>query len=76
MPQKTSFWICRSLLVGVGEEVSEGGRLCRYVLRRAWSDGTTHLLFEPVEFLEKLAALRLAFAPPHTPKTGIVLLTH
>src|SRR5262252_9813850 len=23
----------------------------------AWSDGTTHLLFEPVEFLEKLAVL-------------------
>jgi Putative transposase len=26
-------------------------------LNRAWRDGTTHLLFEPVEFLEKLAAL-------------------
>jgi hypothetical protein len=26
-------------------------------IKRAWSDGTTHLLFEPVEFLEKLAAL-------------------
>jgi hypothetical protein len=24
---------------------------------RPWSDGTTHLLFEPVEFLEKLAAV-------------------
>jgi Putative transposase len=29
----------------------------RLELERAWSDGTTHLLFEPVEFLEKLAAL-------------------
>ena len=29
----------------------------RVQLKRAWSDGTTHLLFEPVEFLEKLAAL-------------------
>ena len=28
----------------------------RVQLKRAWSDGTTHLLFEPVEFLEKLAA--------------------
>ncbi len=26
-------------------------------LKRAWSDATTHLLFEPVELLEKLAAL-------------------
>jgi hypothetical protein len=29
----------------------------RLELKRAWSDGTTHLLFEPLEFLEKLAAL-------------------
>lgn len=26
-------------------------------LKTEWGDGTTHLLFEPVEFLEKLAAL-------------------
>jgi hypothetical protein len=26
-------------------------------LRKAWRDGTTHLLFEPIELLEKLAAL-------------------
>jgi len=26
-------------------------------LRKAWRDGTTHLLFGPAEFLEKLAAL-------------------
>ena len=29
----------------------------RLELKRAWSDGTTHLRFEPLEFLEKLAAL-------------------
>jgi hypothetical protein len=29
----------------------------RLALERAWSDGTTHLLFEPLEFLEKMAAL-------------------
>ncbi len=29
----------------------------RVALKRAWRDGTTPLLFEPVEFLEKLAAL-------------------
>jgi len=26
-------------------------------LKRGWADGTSHLLFEPLEFLEKLAAL-------------------
>ena len=29
----------------------------RLELRRPWSDGTTHFLFEPVELLERLAAL-------------------
>jgi len=29
----------------------------RLELKHPWRDGTTHLLFEPVEFLEKLAAL-------------------
>jgi hypothetical protein len=29
----------------------------RLELKRLWNDGTTYLLFEPVEFLEKLAAL-------------------
>jgi len=37
-------------------------------LKQAWSDGTTPLLFEPVEFLEKLAAL--------TPRPGINLLVY
>jgi hypothetical protein len=32
------------------------GRLL-YRLRRRWRDGTTHLVFEPLELLEKLAAL-------------------
>jgi hypothetical protein len=29
----------------------------RLELRRPWSDGTTHLLLDPVELLERLAAL-------------------
>lgn len=29
----------------------------RLELKQPWSDGTTHLLFEPVEFLEKLVAV-------------------
>jgi len=38
-------------------------------LRKAWRDGTTHLLFEPAEFLEKLAAL--------TPRPEVhVLISH
>jgi hypothetical protein len=39
----------------------------RVALKRAWSDGTTHLLFEPLEFLEKLAALT------PRPETNLVL---
>jgi hypothetical protein len=37
-------------------------------LKGEWTDGTTHLLFEPVEFLEKLAAL--------TPRPWINLLVY
>jgi len=40
----------------------------RVQLKRAWSNGTTHLLFEPVEFLEKLAAL--------TPRPAINLILY
>jgi hypothetical protein len=31
--------------------------LVQFELRRPWRDGTTHVLFEPLEFMEKLAAL-------------------
>ena len=37
-------------------------------LRKAWRDGTSHVLFEPVEFLEKLAAL--------TPRPEVHLLLY
>jgi len=37
-------------------EVLPDGRL-RYRLKRRWSDGTTHVIFHPLEFLEKLATL-------------------
>jgi Putative transposase len=36
-------------------------------LKRAWTDGTSHLLFEPFEFLEKLAALT------PRPRTNLIL---
>ena len=29
----------------------------RFELKHPWSDGTTHLLFDPVELLERLAVL-------------------
>jgi len=37
-------------------------------LKRVWADGTSHLLFEPLEFLEKLAAL--------TPRSRINLILY
>src|SRR5438128_1156117 len=37
-------------------EVLKDGRM-RYQLKRPWRDGTTHLVMEPFELLEKLAAL-------------------
>jgi uncharacterized protein YbaR (Trm112 family) len=40
----------------------------RLELRHPWSDGTTHLVFEPVELLERLAAL--------TPRPRIHLLLY
>ena len=45
-----------------------GDRRWRIKLKRAWSEGTTHLLFAPVECLEKLAAL--------TPRPAINLILY
>lgn len=45
---------------------ADGGLAIR--LKRAWRDGTTHLVFEPLEFLAKLAAL--------TPRPEINLLIY
>jgi len=41
-----------------GERISvlDDGRLL-YRLKRRWRDGTTHMVFEPLELIEKLAAL-------------------
>lgn len=52
--------LCRSLLrPPVAQErlrlLADGRVLVQ--LKRVWADGTSHLLFEPLEFLEKLAAL-------------------
>ena len=52
--------MCRyALRPAVGQErvrVSPEGQVV-LDLRRRWADGTTHLVFDPVEFLERLAAL-------------------
>ena len=37
-------------------ELLPGGRL-RYWFKTPWRDGTTHAIFEPLEFIEKLCAL-------------------
>ena len=48
---------------GAGEHVTHdrlellGDGLVSFALRRPFSDGTTHLIFEPTELIEKLAAL-------------------
>ena len=42
-------------------------------LRHPWSDGTTHLLFDPLELLERLAVLTLRQAQGHPePRRGMI----
>jgi hypothetical protein len=48
-------------------ELTHGGQV-RLELPRPWSNGTTHLLFDPIELLERLAAL--------TPRPRINLLLY
>ena len=48
-------------------QLTDDGQV-RLELRRPWSDGTTHLLFDPVELLERLAAL--------TPRPRISLIIY
>jgi hypothetical protein len=48
------------LLIGRGSSVRDPRAINYWVLRRrdnGWRDGTSHFLFEPIEFLEKLEAL-------------------
>ena len=46
----------------------EDGRV-QLRLKRPWSDGTTHILLEPLDFLSKLAAL---VPPPAGPSTALL----
>jgi hypothetical protein len=49
-------YISRPPLAADRLKVLPGGRLS-YQLKAPWRNGTTHVIFEPLEFLEKLAAL-------------------
>lgn len=49
-------YVARAPLASERLERGPGGRLL-YRLRHRWRDGTTHMLFEPIELLERLAAL-------------------
>src|SRR5258708_3940432 len=46
----------RPALANTRLEAMNGGRIS-YHLKRPWADGTTHLVFTPLELIEKLAAL-------------------
>ena len=46
----------RSPSNGSNHSRTEDGRLV-YRFKRPWRDGTTHVVFDPLELLEKLAAL-------------------
>src|SRR5262249_17777928 len=47
----------RSRVLQRGRRWQEGMGRVLLTLKAEWSDGTTHLLFEPIELLERLAAL-------------------
>jgi len=47
--------------------VLDDGRLL-YRLKQRWRDGTTHVIYEPLELIERLAAL---VPPPRLNRTGI-----
>jgi hypothetical protein len=49
-------YACRPPVAGERLSLLPDGRL-PYRLKRRWRDGTTHVIFEPLELVEKLAAL-------------------
>ena len=55
-PLERGRYICRPTLSSERLSLDERGRDL-LELRRPWRDGTTHLVFEPLVFLERLAAL-------------------
>ena len=63
--EKLTQYIARGPLSNERLEITDKGKV-KLELKSRWSDGTTHLLFTPEEFLEKLSAL----IPP--PKNHLV----
>ena len=63
--EKLIEYIARGPLSNERLEITSDGKV-KLQLKSSWSDGTTHLLFTPGEFLEKLAAI----IPP--PKSHLV----
>jgi hypothetical protein len=54
--EKLCRYACRPPVAAERLSVLPDGRLL-YRLKRRWRDGTTHVIFEPIELIEKLAAL-------------------
>ncbi len=67
VPERLCRYLLRPLLAQERLRQRTDGRVL-LELRKAWRDGTSHLLFEPMEFLEKLAAL--------TPRPEVHLLLY
>ena len=63
--EKLIEYIARGPLSNERLEITSDGKI-KLQLKSSWNDGTTHLLFTPGEFLEKLAAI----IPP--PKSHLV----
>jgi hypothetical protein len=66
--------------------LTQGGNV-RYALKTPYRDGTTHVIFEPEDFIARLAALvpkprahltryHGVFAPASPDRARIVLVTH
>ena len=56
MPGRPRRYISRPALSEARLELTDQG-MVRYALKTAYRDGTTHVVFEPLDFMAKLAAL-------------------
>jgi len=59
-------YVARGPIAAERLSLSADGKVV-YELRRAWRDGTTHFVFDPLTFIERLAAL--------VPRPGVHLVT-
>ncbi len=60
-------YVARGPIAAERLSLSADGKVV-YELRRAWRDGTTHFVFDPLTFIERLAAL--------VPRPGVHLVTY